>query len=131
MNLRGSSRRGVGVFSKVVIFLSKYSHLTHSLANAFLSCTCLSNNSKWCLHSFVSPSPCTALLLWCFLLNIRACIYCSINRWAYFREKGTLWNNFILGLHIRGWAYFREITVQIGTHFITCFIIDLRIPYHP
>ena len=35
-----------------------------------LSCTCLCNNSKWCLLSFVSPSSCTVVLLQCFLLNI-------------------------------------------------------------
>ena len=37
---------------------------------SFLSCTCLYNDSKWCLPSIVSPSSCTALLLWCFLLGI-------------------------------------------------------------
>ena len=36
-------------------------------------CSCLCNNSKWCLPSFVSPSSCTVLLLCCFLLNITAC----------------------------------------------------------
>ena len=30
---------------------------------------CSNNNSKWCLPSFVSPSSCTVLLLWCFLQN--------------------------------------------------------------
>ena len=38
-----------------------------------LPCTCLLNNSKWCLASFVSHSSCTVLLLRCFLLNITAC----------------------------------------------------------
>ena len=30
-----------------------------------LSCACLCSNSKWCLPSFVNPSPCTVLLLPC------------------------------------------------------------------
>ena len=53
----------------------------------FLSCTCLCNNNKWCLPSFVSPSPCTVLLLQYFLLNKTACIY--INRWSYFWAFAT------------------------------------------
>ena len=38
-----------------------------------LSCAWLYNNSKWCLPSIVSPSSCTLLLLWCFLLHNRMC----------------------------------------------------------
>ena len=30
---------------------------------------CSNTNCKWCLPSFVSPSSCTVLLLWCFLQN--------------------------------------------------------------
>ena len=77
-------KEGVGVFSRVVIFLSKIrSPHTVSLALVIwtcsdfamplLSCACLRNNSKSCLPSFVSSFPCTALRLLCFLLNITAC----------------------------------------------------------
>ena len=33
-------------------------------------CACL---CKWCLSSFVSPSSCSVLLLWCFLVDVTAC----------------------------------------------------------
>ena len=77
-------KEGVGVFSRVLIFLLKIRplHTQSSLcvictcsdfAMPLLSCACLCNNSKSCLPSFVSSFPCTALLLLCFLLNITAC----------------------------------------------------------
>ena len=78
-------RGGWVYFRELLYFSRKYAHLTHSLALVIcvcsdsamplLSCTCLCNNSKWCLAvpSFVSPSSCTVLLLRCFLLNITAC----------------------------------------------------------
>ena len=67
-------KRGMGVFSGVVIFSQKYAHLTRSwfrpvyvlvqwFCNASLSCTYLCNNRKWCLSSFVSPSSCFLVLL--------------------------------------------------------------------
>ena len=73
MNFSGSSKRGVGVFSRVVIFRLKI-HLPHiqlvivmyacsDSAMPLLSRTCLCNNSKWCLPSFVSPSSYIVLLL--------------------------------------------------------------------
>ena len=123
MNLSGTSKRRVGVFSRVVIFLSKNTPTSRAVSLALvmyacsdsamplLSFTCLCNNSKLCLPPFVSPSSCKVLLRWCFLLN---CMYCSINGWAYFREKSTLCNNFI---HKRGGGYFREITVNVILHF--------------
>ena len=71
------------------------------------------NNSKWCLPSFVSTSPCTMLLPRCLLLNLTAC---GINRWACFQEKSTVCNNFIqkwgMGLLSRV-GHFREITVLV------------------
>ena len=77
MKLRGSPNMGVGLFSKLVIFLLKirppHTQLylcNHAVfCNASLSCSCLCNNSKWCLSSSVSRSSCTVLLLWCFLLH--------------------------------------------------------------
>ena len=39
---------------------------------------------QMCLPSFVSPSSCTVLLLWCFLLNMIAMCYNINNRWTYF-----------------------------------------------
>ena len=73
---------------------SLHLRMQRDFAMPVLSCACLCNNSNWCLP-FVSPSSCTVLLLWCFLLNITACSYCGINRWAYLQEKATLCNNFI------------------------------------
>ena len=101
MKLRGSPNMGVGLFSKLVIFLLKirppHTQLylcNHAVfCNASLSCSCLCNNSKWCLSSSVSRSSCTVLLLWCFLLHNP--MYYIINRWAYFWEKSILCNNFI------------------------------------
>ena len=40
-------------------------------AMPLLSHACL---CKWCLSSFVSPSSCTLLLLWSFMLNMTSCI---------------------------------------------------------
>ena len=83
MNLKWYLKEGVGIFSRVVIFLSTI-RPPHTVSLALVICTCsdsvmplllcacLCNNSKWCLPSFVSPSSCTVLLLHCFLLNIRA-----------------------------------------------------------
>ena len=76
MNLRSSSKRGMGILSRVVIFRPIYVHMQTSINSMYtcgasvvplLSCICLCNNSKWCLPSFVSPSSCSALLFWCFL----------------------------------------------------------------
>ena len=62
MNLSGSSRRGVGVFSRVVIFLSKIrppyvsSHAVslaqfmYACSDSSIPCAYLCNNSKWCLR---------------------------------------------------------------------------------
>ena len=44
-----------------------------------LSCACFTDNSKWCLPSFVSPSSCTVLLLRCFLLNI---LHALLHKWV-------------------------------------------------
>ena len=63
---------------------------------AFLSCGWLCNNSKWCLPLFVSPSSYTALLFWCFLLNMSACTVAK-NRCSRFR----------------GWSPFQEITIMV------------------
>ena len=73
MNFSGSSKRGVGVFSRVVIFLLKIRpphmqlvivmYACSDSAMPLLSRTCLCNNSKWCLPSFVSSSSYTVLLL--------------------------------------------------------------------
>ena len=45
-----------------------------------------------CLHLLVPP----LTQYWCFLLNILT----SVNRWAYFREKSTLCNNFIKKIRV-------------------------------
>ena len=85
LELQQLLKRGVGTFSKVVIFLSKNTPTSHAVslvqdvyacsdsAMPFLSSACLCNNNKWCLPSSVSPSPCTVLLLLCFRLNITTC----------------------------------------------------------
>ena len=75
----------------------------------FLSCTCLSNNSKLCLPSFVSHSSCRALLLLCFLLNIGT-LYCGISRWAYFDKK----HPFATSVKKGGWAYFQGVDLFSG-----------------
>ena len=64
-------------------------------AMPLLSSACLCNNSKCCLASLVTPSSCTVLLLWCFLLKYpaemggRAYIATTSfkkGRWAYFER---------------------------------------------
>ena len=106
-----SSKRGVSVFLRVVIFLSKICpphtqsrpivmYPCSDSAMPLLSCACL---STLCLPSFTSPSSCTVC---CFLLNITTCTMADwIGKWVWIQEKSTLCNNFIqkrgLGLLLR------------------------------
>ena len=70
MNSSGSTKRGVGVFLRVVIYPLKNTPTSHAVSLALLCMhavmpllSCISNSSKWCLPSLVSPSSCTVLLL--------------------------------------------------------------------
>ena len=98
-------KEGMGMFSRVVILLWKIQP-PHTQSSTIYVCRhaailqCLFCHTiayaitvnGVCLH-FVSPSSCTVLLLWWFLHN---CMYTiGIKRWAYFRKKSTLCNNFV------------------------------------
>ena len=63
-------------------------------------------NCKWYLPSFVSPSSCTVLLLWCL------CITTCTMEWAYFREKSNKFTQKGVWAYFWGWAYFQEIIVR-------------------
>ena len=85
-------------------------------AMPLLSCTCLCNNSKLCLPSFVSPSSATVLLLRCFLLNITACTVMGIlleekhplqelhsNRLQYSRHLGYTPPQLLIACNMQTW----------------------------
>ena len=69
-----------------------------------------------CLHLLVPP-----LVLCCFFRTY--CMYCGINRWAYFWEKSTLCNNFI---QEGEWAYFESEPIfgRLGT--CTCYFTQTQ-----
>ena len=77
---------GGRIFKSCSIPLKKATPISHAISLALfiicshakilqclLSFACLCKNSKWQLPSFVSPSSCTVLLLWWFLLKITTC----------------------------------------------------------
>ena len=76
--------------------VSPYRYMHAAILQCLSSCICLCNNGKWCLPSFVRPSSCSALLFWCFLLNVTP--YTTV--WIggpTSREKLTK----------KGWSYFQ------------------------
>ena len=122
-------KEGVGVFSRVVIFLSKirpphtqlvyspcylcmqwfcYASFCHALAYATTA-------NGVCLHLLVPGSSCTVLLLHCFLLNITACTAAQLGGCTFERRAPFATTSFKKGgrAYFRGWAYFQEI---INTH---------------
>ena len=80
---------------------------------------CLCNNSKCCLPSFASPSSCTVLLILLVRLA-HNCMYYITKRWAHFRGKSSLCNNFIqkrgvglllrVGLFSRDYGYLNNVS---------------------
>ena len=88
LHVSGSSKRRWRFFFKYIVCSLYFIH--RNSTTSLLSCACLYNNSKWYLSSFVSPSSCTVLLLWCFLLNITTCTVVCINRWGCAFERKSL-----------------------------------------
>ena len=101
MKLKSSSKREVGVFSRVVIFPSKICPL-HTVSLPLLMhvviprCFFTTITLHVSAHAITANGvyfhllvPCTVLLLWCCLH-----MYYGINSLVYFQEKSTLCNNF-------------------------------------
>ena len=120
-NLSGSSKRGVGVFLRARIFLSKMHPLhTQSSPSYIHTHAVILQNWSFChalasamvsLPSFVSPFSGTVLLLWCSWLNIT--MYYGI---LTFERKAPFATNFIqnrgIGLFLRVGQFF-EIRVLL------------------
>ena len=98
MNLRGSSKRGVGIFSRVVIFFLKirppHTQLlwlylcAHAVILQCLICHGLAyaiTANGACLH-LLSPSSCNVPLLQCFLLNITPCTTAQVGGRTFERK---------------------------------------------
>ena len=80
------------MFSRVVKFLSKIppphtavrvALFVHSCSAFFVTRLLMQLQQMVPTPSFVSPSSCTVLLLWCLT-------YYSLNKWQYFRERKAL-----------------------------------------
>ena len=110
MNLSGSSKRGVGIFLRVVIFLLKI-HPPHTQLVSPYLCTLLQcfsflalayaiTASGVCLHLLVPP------LAQCCFFGASCCMYYGINRWMYFERKARFAT---ASFKKAGWAYFERL----------------------
>ena len=85
--MKVSPQRGGWTYFESCDISPENTPILHAASLALFMCTC-SNSAmlfchvlemQMCLPSFVSPSSCMVLLLWCFLLNMTAMCY-NINR---------------------------------------------------
>ena len=93
--LKGLLKKGVGIFYRAVLFLLKLHpphtqfrpiYVTDAVIPQCLFCHVIASANDVCLHLLVPP-----LAMSCLLVQ-HNCMYCCINRWAYFQEKSTFCN---------------------------------------